>query len=57
MLAFRGSGTAVILMSNISNGDSIFMELLRTLIGDRFTPAKWEGYTQTQPSPELRKAH
>lgn len=35
---------AILLMSNSANGDAIYAELLRTLVADRFTPAKWEGY-------------
>jgi hypothetical protein len=31
-------------MSNSSNGDSIFIPLMKELIGDRSTPARWEGY-------------
>ena len=41
---FEKSKTGVILMSNSSNGDSVFKELLEYLIGDTFTPWEWEGY-------------
>jgi len=41
---FPDKGIAIILMSNSSNGDSIFRELLETLVKDKYTPWKWEGY-------------
>lgn len=44
LVAFTDSGTGLILMSNSSNGDCIFKELLERLIGDRETPWYWEGY-------------
>lgn len=40
---------ALVLMSNSSNGDSIYKELLETLIGDRWTPWRWESYTPYAP--------
>jgi CubicO group peptidase (beta-lactamase class C family) len=43
-VAFPNKKIALVLMANSSNGDSIFKELLETLIRDRFTPWKWEGY-------------
>jgi CubicO group peptidase (beta-lactamase class C family) len=41
---FPDRKTAIIIMSNSANGESIFKELLQTLIGDRFTPWSWERY-------------
>ncbi|MDQ3754141.1 MAG: beta-lactamase family protein [Acidobacteriota bacterium] len=43
-VAFPDKKIAIVLMSNSSNGDSVFKELLEVLIRDRFTPWKWEGY-------------
>ncbi len=43
-VCFPDKKIAVVLMSNSSNGDSIFKELLETLIKDTYTPWKWEGY-------------
>ena len=43
-VAFPEKKIAIVLMSNSSNGDSIFKELLYTLIRDKYTPWKWEGY-------------
>jgi CubicO group peptidase (beta-lactamase class C family) len=44
MIAFDGPKTAIVIMTNSSNGESIFTELLATLIGDTFTPSEWERY-------------
>ena len=44
MIGFDKSGTGVVFMTNSSNGESIFKELLATLIGDTYTPWEWEGY-------------
>jgi len=43
-VAFPGKQIGIVLMANSSNGDSIFRELLETLIKDTFTPWKWESY-------------
>jgi len=45
MITFDRSGTALVVMTNSSNGESIFKELLATLIGDTYTPWEWERYT------------
>jgi CubicO group peptidase (beta-lactamase class C family) len=44
-VCFADKKTAIIFMANSSNGDSIFKELLETLVKDKSTPWKWEGYT------------
>lgn len=41
---FPDKKTGIILMTNSSNGESVFKELLEKLIGDTFTPWQWEGY-------------
>lgn len=41
---FPEKGTGIILMTNSSNGESIFREVLEKVIGDTFTPWQWEGY-------------
>ncbi len=43
-VVFADKKIGLILMANSSNGDSIFKELLATLIKDSYTPWKWEGY-------------
>lgn len=44
MIAFDGPKTGLVVMTNSSNGGSIFRELLATLIGDTFTPWEWNRY-------------
>ena len=41
---FADKGISVIIMTNSSNGESIFKELLEKTIGDTCTPWKWERY-------------
>jgi CubicO group peptidase (beta-lactamase class C family) len=41
---FIDKGISILLMTNSSNGESIFKELLETIIGDTFTPWKWSNY-------------
>lgn len=41
---FIDKGISIIIMTNSANGELIFKELLETIIGDTFTPWKWEGY-------------
>lgn len=43
-ITFEKPRTAIVIMTNSDNGESIFVELLETLIGDAFTPWRWEGY-------------
>lgn len=43
-VCFPDKKIAVVLLSNSSNGDKIFKELLETLIKDKYTPWKWENY-------------
>lgn len=43
-VVFPDKKIAIVLMSNSSNGDSIFKELLETLVKDKHTPWRWENY-------------
>lgn len=43
-IAYAKSKTAVVLMTNSSNGESIFKELVEILTGDSSLPWRWEGY-------------
>lgn len=43
-VAFPDKKLAIVLMANSSNADSIFKELLETLLKDKYTPWRWEGY-------------
>ena len=50
-VCFDKSGTGLMIMTNSSNGEGIFKELLETLIRDTFTPIEWEGYTPYDKLP------
>lgn len=41
---FKDKGISIIIMTNSDNSESIFKELLEKIIGDTFTPWKWERY-------------
>ena len=43
-ICYAKSKTAVVLMSNSSNGEGIFKELHEFLTGDRSLPWRWENY-------------
>jgi Domain of unknown function (DUF3471) len=42
------------MMTNSSNGEGIFQELLERLIGNTHTPVEWEGYVPYQERPPLK---
>lgn len=46
-VVFDEQKTGVVIMSNSSNGDGIFKELLELLVKDVHTPWRWEGYLPT----------
>jgi CubicO group peptidase (beta-lactamase class C family) len=41
----------IVIMTNSSNGEGIFKELLETLVKNTFTPIEWEGYTPYSQLP------
>lgn len=45
VVCFTESNTGIIVMTNSSNGEGIFKDLLEDLLKDTFTPIEWEGYT------------
>jgi len=45
------SKIGIMIMTNSSNGEGIFKELLETLIRNTFTPIEWEGYTPYSQLP------
>lgn len=54
------NGTGLVIMTNSSNGERIFKELLETVLGNRFTPIEWHGFTPYQllpPRPPLKEHH
>jgi CubicO group peptidase (beta-lactamase class C family) len=43
-VCFRNKKTAIVIMTNSDNSESIFKEILSVAIGDNFTPWYWENY-------------
>lgn len=58
-VSFDKPKSGMLIMTNSSNGEGIFKELLETSLRDTFTPIEWEGYTTyTQLPPRVPlKAH
>jgi len=53
-VCFDDKKVGLVIMTNSSNGEGIFKELLETLLRNTFTPIEWEGYTpHTQLPPRL----
>lgn len=55
-VCFDESKTGLVIMTNSSNGEGIFKELLETLLKNTYTPIEWEGYTpydKLSPRPPL----
>jgi CubicO group peptidase (beta-lactamase class C family) len=50
-VCFDKSKIGIVIMTNSSNGEGIFKELLETLIRNAFTPIEWEGYTPFSQLP------
>lgn len=44
MIVFDKSKDGIIIMSNSSNGEAIFKDILETIQRNTFTPIEWEGY-------------
>ena len=44
-VAFDRPGAGMLIMTNSSNGESIFLNVLAGVLADTFTPAEWEGFT------------
>ena len=44
VILFPKQKTAIVILSNSDNAESIFKQLLETAIGDTFTPWYWENY-------------
>ena len=44
-VVFDKSKDGIVIMTNSSNGESVFKELLETLLRNTFTPIEWEGFT------------
>lgn len=44
-VCFDKTGTGIVIMTNSSNGEGIYKELLETLLRNTYTPIDWEGFT------------
>lgn len=58
VVCFDGPKTGLLIMTNSSNGEGIYKELLETLIKDTWTPIEWEGFTpynELPPRPPLKQ--
>jgi CubicO group peptidase (beta-lactamase class C family) len=45
VVCFDKTGTGIVIMTNSSNGEGIYKELLETLLRNAYTPIGWEGFT------------
>jgi hypothetical protein len=57
-VCFDQQKTGIVIMTNSSNGEGIYKELLETLLKNTFTPIEWEGfipYNQLPPRPPLKE--
>jgi CubicO group peptidase (beta-lactamase class C family) len=57
-VCFDKSKLGIVIMTNSSNGEGIFKELLETLIMNTFTPIEWEGfipYSRLPPRQPLKE--
>jgi len=55
---FEQPKTGIVIMTNSSNGEGIYKDLLETLLKNTFTPIEWEGFTpynQLPPRPPLKQ--
>jgi CubicO group peptidase (beta-lactamase class C family) len=53
VVGFEEPKAGVLIMTNGSNGEDLYSELLETLLSDSFTPLEWEGF---KPPPDQRGA-
>jgi hypothetical protein len=51
VVCFDDQRSAIVNMTNSSNGEGIFKEMLEKLFRDTFTPIEWEGYTPYNQLP------
>jgi CubicO group peptidase (beta-lactamase class C family) len=58
-VCFDERQTGILIMTNSSNSEGIFKEILENVLGNKFTPIEWEGYTPYDKLPprEPLKVH
>jgi len=57
-VCFDKSGIGILMMSNSSNGEGIYKDLLETVLRDSYEPVAWQGFTpynQLSPRPPLKQ--
>ncbi len=57
-VCFDAAKTGLLIMTNSSNGEGIYKDLLETLLRNSYTPIEWEGFTpynQLPPRPALKE--
>ncbi|HTV65941.1 MAG TPA: serine hydrolase [Bryocella sp.] len=57
-VCFPKTGAGILIMTNSSNGEGMYKELLETLLHNNYTPIEWEGFTpynQLPPRPPLKQ--
>ncbi len=57
-VCFTGPKTGMLIMTNSSNGEGIYKDLLETLLKNTYTPIEWEGFTpynELPPRPPLKQ--
>ena len=55
-VCFDKQKSGLVIMTNSSNGEGIFKEVLETVLKDTFTPIEWEGYTPYDKLPSAARA-
>jgi CubicO group peptidase (beta-lactamase class C family) len=50
-VCFENRKTGILIMTNSSNGEGIYKELLETVLNNTFTPIEWEGFTPYDKLP------
>jgi CubicO group peptidase (beta-lactamase class C family) len=53
-VCFDDSKTGIVIMTNSSNGEGIYQELLETLLKNTFTPIEWEGFIPYDKRPRRK---
>ena len=41
----------LLIMTNSSNGEDMYAELIETLLGNKYTPLEWEGFVVSGNQP------
>lgn len=57
-VCFSKPRTGIVILTNSSNGEGIFKEILETVLRNSYTPIEWEGYTpydKLPPRPPLKQ--